>query len=42
VSGMRVLPGGRPWWALAWGSLAAAGFVGMAEAAAVILEATAS
>jgi hypothetical protein len=39
---MRVLPGGRPWWALACGSLAAAGLVGMGEAAAVILEATPS
>jgi hypothetical protein len=37
---MWVLPGGRPWWALAGGSLAAAGFIGMAEAGGVILEAT--
>lgn len=37
---MRVLPGGRPWWALTGGSLAAAGFIGMAEAGGVILEAT--
>jgi hypothetical protein len=40
VSAMWVLPGGRPWWALAAGSLAAAGFIGMAEAGAVVLEAT--
>ena len=40
MSGMWVLPGGRPWWALAAGSLAAAGFIGMAEAGAVVLEAT--
>lgn len=39
---MWVLPGGRPWWALACGSLAAAGFIGMGEAAAVILDATPS
>jgi hypothetical protein len=37
---MWVLPGGRPWWALAGGSLAAAGFIGMAEAGGVIVEAT--
>jgi len=40
VSGMWVLPGGRPWWALAGGSLAAAGFIGMAEAGGVVLQAT--
>ena len=40
MSAMWVLPGGRPWWALAAGSLAAAGFIGMAEAGAVVLEAT--
>jgi hypothetical protein len=37
---MWVLPGGRPWWALAGGSLAAAGFIGMAEAGGVVLQAT--
>ena len=40
MSGMWVLPGGRPWWALAGGSLAAAGFIGMAEAGGVVLQAT--